>query len=323
MSDQERVLTRENEAGGSPPPSIPAAPRPSADTGMSIRPPDRPCNNCCLSFQDAEIDIFEVKPIVALKMLCSFIEHLVSITGDIPPAPPVSLFSTPILTRTAAKSDENINSADHTDHDDEAEIRDVPARSKTPIGSPEAHPTEPLHIIGLNAEPLHLQNGAVSRKFYSKKPPPIPLEEYLIRLHRYCPMSTAVYLATALYVHRLAIVERIIHVTARNVHRLLLAGLRVSMKALEDLSYPHRRFAKVGGVSESELGKLEISFCFLTNFELRVSQEMLHDQAVAMRASKLQSLPRSYHPVLPIRGVTPRRKAPLEYPADLSASVAG
>ena len=323
MSDQESVLRESDECDGSPPPPLPAAPRPSADIGMSVDVADRPSDDGSSSFEDAEIDIFEVKPITALKMLCSFIEYLVSVTGDVPPMPPVSPPSTPILTRNIPEPDEKTGSTNQTDHDDEAEIKDVPARSKTPIGSPEAHPTEPLHIIGLNAEPLHLQHGAVTRKFYSKKPPPIPLDEYLVRLHRYCPMSTAVYLATALYVHRLAVVERIIHVTARNVHRLLLAGLRVSMKALEDLSYPHQRFAKVGGVSESELGKLEISFCFLTNFEFRVNQEMLHDQAVAMRAAKICRLPTSYHPVLAIRGVTSRRKTPLEYPAEMSASVAG
>ena len=55
------------------------------------------------------------------------------------------------------------------------------------------------------------------------------------------------------------------------------------MKALEDLSYPHRRFAKVGGVGESELGRLEVSFCFLANFELRVDEGMLWRQATAMR----------------------------------------
>lgn len=55
------------------------------------------------------------------------------------------------------------------------------------------------------------------------------------------------------------------------------------MKALEDLSYPHRRFAKVGGVTEVELGRLEISFCFLTNFELRVTREVLDRYAVELR----------------------------------------
>lgn len=91
-------------------------------------------------------------------------------------------------------------------------------------------------------------------------------------------MSTAVYLAASLYIHRLAIIERAIVVTKRNAHRLLLAGIRVAMKALEDLSYPHTKFAKVGGVSETELARLEISFCFLVGFELRVDEEALREQ---------------------------------------------
>lgn len=113
-------------------------------------------------------------------------------------------------------------------------------------------------------------------------------------------MSTAVYLATSLYIHRLAVVEKILPVTARNAHRLLLAGLRVAMKVLEDLSYPHSRFAKVGGVSEAELGRLEISFCFVTNFELIVTEEMLLNHVMAFRDGKFpHALPLAFQPRLP------------------------
>ena len=154
---------------------------------------------------------------------------------------------------------------------------------KTPLGSPEIVPKEPYIIIGANAEPVNLQHSAITRKFYSKQPPPISLEDYLMRIHRFCPMSTAVYLATSVYIHRLAVEERTIPVTRRNSHRLLLAGLRVAMKALEDQSYPHRRFSKVGGVSESELARLEISFCFLTNFDLRTTKEILSKHALNLK----------------------------------------
>ncbi|KAK4118148.1 cyclin-domain-containing protein [Parathielavia appendiculata] len=136
------------------------------------------------------------------------------------------------------------------------------------VGSPQ--PLSPYIIVGENSQPLNLQHSAITRKFYCRVPPPISVTDYLLRIHRYCPMSTAVYLAASLYIHRLAVLERAIVVTRRNVHRLLLAGLRVAMKALEDLSYPHARFARVGGISEKELARLEISFCFLTGFELAV-----------------------------------------------------
>ena len=152
-----------------------------------------------------------------------------------------------------------------------------------------------------DVQPLYTQQGAVARKFYSKKPPPIPVDEYLLRLHRYCPMSTAVYLATSLYIYKLAAVDKMLPVTARNAHRLVLSGLRVAMKALEDLSYPHSRFAKVGGVTEPELARLEVSFCFVTDFNLRVTSEMLLDHVKTARDSiSLSKVPESFQPKLPL-----------------------
>ncbi|KAL2150560.1 hypothetical protein VTH82DRAFT_7123 [Thermothelomyces myriococcoides] len=138
-----------------------------------------------------------------------------------------------------------------------------------------SQPLAPYIIVGENSQPLNQQHSAITRKFYCRVPPPISITDYLLRVHRFCPMSTGVYLATSLYIHRLAVLERAIVVTKRNAHRLLLAGLRVAMKALEDLSYPHKRFARVGGVSERELARLEISFCFLTGFELAVNVHLL------------------------------------------------
>lgn len=304
---------------GSPHPELPAPPQPSTDRGVA--PTVARAGEAEDSIPiDGEIDIFHLSPVAALKMLCSNIEALVCMTGDIPPTPPISQGTTPNLQMMQAekesvarhKADWARGQPRQHRYSDAAEDIDGVLLKKTPIGSPEAAASEPLHIIGSNMEALNIQHGAITRKFYSKKPPPIPLEEYLLRLHRYCPMSTAVYIATSLYIHKLAVIERIIPVTGRNVHRLLLAGLRVAMKALEDLSYPHRRFAKVGGVSESELGRLEVSFCFLTNFELKVDETMLSRQATAIRdGESLYSygLRAGFQPKLPALGE--KRKAPI------------
>lgn len=128
------------------------------------------------------------------------------------------------------------------------------------------------------------QHGAITRKFYSKLDPPISIAAYLARLHQFCPSSAAVYIAASLYIHRLAVEQRAIPVTRRNVHRLVLAGLRVATKALEDLAYPHRRVARVGGVSEAELARLEISFCFLAGFEVVVGEEPLSSHWEMLRS---------------------------------------
>ncbi|EPE10455.1 cyclin-dependent protein kinase complex component [Ophiostoma piceae UAMH 11346] len=147
-------------------------------------------------------------------------------------------------------------------------------------------PAEPYIVIGANSQPLNLQHSAITRKFYSKKAPPISISEYLLRLHRFCPMSTGVYLATSLYIYRLAVAEKAIAVTRRNVHRLLLAGLRVAMKALEDLSYKHNKIALVGGVTEAELSRLEINFCFLAGFELSVCADDMQQHWMLMKSGR-------------------------------------
>ncbi|KAE8412063.1 cyclin-domain-containing protein [Aspergillus pseudocaelatus] len=162
---------------------------------------------------------------------------------------------------------------------DRAQGDSVSSGEATPVSGTEIH----CCPAGYNDAGRDLiQLGILSKRFLSRRVPSITLKDYLLRLHRYCPMSTAVYLATSMYLTRMVTVERTISLNHRNMHRLVLAGLRVAMKALEDLSYPHSRIAKVGGVTERELSKLEISFCFLADFELRVDVSMLTNHARAL-----------------------------------------
>ncbi|KAL1967785.1 hypothetical protein VTN77DRAFT_2474 [Rasamsonia byssochlamydoides] len=207
--------------------------------------------------------VFDILPMEALKMFSAHLSNLVKITGDVSPT---------ALTAPASSSSEQLESVDGKEN----------VTSKV----------TKLHWSGAESVSdgaTTVQQNVLVKRFYSKKAPPISLEDYLLRLHKYCPMSTAVYLATSLYITRMALVEKIILVTPRNVHRLVLAGLRVAMKALEDLSYPHSRFARVGGVTERELTRLEITFCFLTDFELRVDAHMLMCEAKFLRNNGLMS----------------------------------
>ena len=272
-----------------PIPPVPRPPNPSADAGIApavgLQSPEP------LSFHESDVlDVFKLKSLVALKMLCKSIEALMRHSSDTPPILPITQTSIPSLGFMHARKENFILHNGEVGVQKESSGReDEHGKDKIPIDSPEAHPNEPLHIIGACVESLSLQYNDIARKFYSKKPPPIGLEEYLSRLHKFCPMSTAVYLATSVYIYRLAMVETTMPITSRNVHRLVLAGLRVAMKALEDQSYPHQRFAKVGGVSEPELTRLEISFCFVTNFELKVDAEMLLEHVKRISKDKLPS----------------------------------
>lgn len=241
-----------------------------------------------------------------MKMLSRAVVALASVTGDIPPTPPVSRPGTPRaspLPKSVGVSRSSSRSATPVPSDD---LRG-PRYRGIDMGSPEAHHHEPsARDVGEDAEPVHVQQIAIARKFYSRKPPPITALDYLMRLQRYCPMSTAVYLAAASYIYKLAVEDKVVPVTGRTIHRLLLGTLRVAMKALEDLRYPQARFAGVGGVRESELQKLEISVCYLMDFELQVSPESLYRNTLRLQQAAVQAaafnnakLPQSFRPAMP------------------------
>ncbi|KAM0268710.1 hypothetical protein ACHAQH_009916 [Verticillium albo-atrum] len=317
------------DSGSSDVPELPPPPNPASDPSLLTgehdddKPPSPPL---------LHDDIFKISPRAAMKLLGSGVEALARITGDIPPTPPPTSPTLPHMRGIQFEKDSIIRSNSEKNllrMRQQAEAAALAARdaggSNTstpqpidgvhlrPSSTPSPHGQqqhEPYIIIGENSQPLNLQHGAITRKFYSKKPPPISIEDYLARLHRFCPMSTAVYLATSLYIHRLAVDERAIPVTRRNCHRLVLAGLRVAMKALEDLSYAHGKMAKVGGVSEVELARLEISFCFLANFELVVREDALQKHADVLREGKSFNVLRQGVPTL-----TLNRKARERMPA--------
>ncbi|KAK8159854.1 cyclin-domain-containing protein [Phyllosticta citrichinensis] len=285
---------------------LPAPPNPSSDAGVipKISTPDR---NAPSPPAEAAWDPATMRPETAMKMLCRAVMALASVAGDIPPTPPISLPGTPrrvSMETPGTRSRSNSRPATPVPSDD---LR-APTFRGIEIGSPEAHAHEPsARDVGHGAEPVHKQQSAIARKFFSKSPPPIALHEYLVRLQRYCPMSTAVYLAAGAYILKLAVEDRVVPLTSRTVHRLVLGTLRVAMKALEDLRYPQQRFAGVGGVRETELHKLEISVCYLLDFELQVTQESLYMKTMALQQAGLQAaavqskLPATFRPRLPVR----------------------
>ncbi|OTB08535.1 hypothetical protein M426DRAFT_185595 [Hypoxylon sp. CI-4A] len=288
-SQQDQEMEKDKTTPTTPPPP----PIPSADPKLLGQARTPPPLHAAPS--PSSHDLFRLSPIAALKLLGAGIEALVRITGDIPPTPPPTSPTLPNMRGMQREKAELVRSLserslarlrEHAEAQAQTKVAGQVTSSQpidgvhlrqTPTLSPPKNTPEPYIVIGANSQPINLQHSAITRKFFSKQPPPISIEDYLLRIHRFCPMSTAVYLATSFYIFRLAVEEQAIPVTRRNCHRLLLAGLRVAMKALEDLSYPHAKIARVGGVSEAELARLEISFCFLTGFELAIGEDTLRN----------------------------------------------
>lgn len=234
-------------------------------------------------------DVFNLPAVEALRLMARSIEVLVSFTGDIPPTPPLSQPTSPAL---SAVSDKGLQTPSASPNMDASTLN-----TGFSFGSESSCDLDGVKVKKHSSKLIQeeegkfiaagvdnaIQHGAITRKFWSKSVPEIPIEDYIFRIHRFCPMSTAVYIAASVYLHRLAVVDRILPITRYNVHRLVLASLRVASKACEDLSHSHKRFAKVGGLSENELSRLEVSFCFLVNFELQISKSVMDRQVAALR----------------------------------------
>jgi len=245
------------DAARTPPP--PPEPRATDATIQSVDPSFNGRSDEPLDLHGEQWDITTVSALGALRMLIGALQTLADAMGDVPPTPPVSRPTTP-------------------KHDEE---RDNPQRTPSPetsmhVGSPEAHPHEPITVQhGVNAEDPTFQRIAIARRFFSKVAPPFTLSEYLLRMHHWCPHSPGVYMTAAVYCHRLCVADFMVPATSRTIHRLSLAAIRIAAKATEDNKWAQDRVAKVGGVSRTQLMNLEVTLCFLLNFELGVDAKVL------------------------------------------------
>jgi hypothetical protein len=113
------------------------------------------------------------------------------------------------------------------------------------------------------------------KRFYLKKDPGLSATAYLERINQYCKLSTAVYLAATHYLYKLIVEWESLKLSNLNVHRLLIAALRVSCKTLEDINHRQAFIARIGGVNTGDLLGLEIAFLFLLKFDCQVDQGIL------------------------------------------------
>jgi len=279
----------------------PSAPNPAGDAGVLPE-------FSGLTLQDApsppadenELDVMRMERETAMKIVQRAVLALANATGDIPATPPIS--------RTNSSSvRENFPMSGHGH-------RRTASRPATPIPAEkektqrvELDPAEASHDeptigdVGAGAQPESVQRANMARKFFSKTVPRVSIEDYVNRIQQYCPLSTGVWLAAGSYILRLCVVDKIVPLTHRTMHRLVLASLVVAMKALEDHRWPQKRFAGVGGVDEQALSRLELGVEFLLKFDLQITTpEKLKELTVALQkaaqaATLTTKLPSSFN----------------------------
>ncbi|CAO2652833.1 Nn.00g022440.m01.CDS01 [Neocucurbitaria sp. VM-36] len=261
----------------------PSAPNPAGDAGvlpefgsLSLQDAPSPPPN------DEDLDVLSMSRETAMKLIVRSVVAIANAAGDVPATPPLSRPGTP-----GGKENHLLRSHRRTAS---RPATPIPVEKEnhppTELAPPEAGHDEPvtIHDIGAGAQPEAVQRANMARKFFSKSVPKVGVEEYMNRIQKYCPLSTAVWLAAGSYMLRLCVIDRSVPLTYRTMHRLVLACALVAMKALEDHRWPQKRFAAVGGVDEASLSRLELCVEFLLSFDVQIfTPEKLKDLTVQLQ----------------------------------------
>ncbi|KAL8511159.1 hypothetical protein ACS0TY_017835 [Phlomoides rotata] len=114
-------------------------------------------------------------------------------------------------------------------------------------------------------------DGKSLSTFHGVRAPAISLEKYVERMYKYTSCSPSCFVVAFVYIDRLVHKYPDSLVVSLNVHRLLVTSVMVASKILDDTHYNNAFYARVGGVSNEELNKLELELLFLLDFEVYVS----------------------------------------------------
>lgn len=132
-----------------------------------------------------------------------------------------------------------------------------------------------MELIQLNDKiPLH--QGRLTR-FHSRSPPRISVHDYLQRLTTHATLSPPILLSMVYYIDRLCALYPAFTVSSLTIHRFLISSATVASKGLSDSFWTNKTYARVGGISMTELALLELEF--LTRVEWRIvpQPEVLED----------------------------------------------
>lgn len=143
----------------------------------------------------------------------------------------------------------------------------------------------------------HMVNSNNFHTFRMKNTPSISYHDLLQRIQSKCMFGSIIYL-TATYLLQILLLRRsqlegtlrCKHVLHHDeIHRMLIATIRVGAKLTEDFVHSHQYFCKVCGISKKLLSKLEVSLLVC----LKQNRLMITSERMAASVNILEELRRS------------------------------
>ena len=139
-------------------------------------------------------------------------------------------------------------------------------------------------------------------QFDGRKIPKIALSEYISRLTFYLgniaqtekkglrdpdahsDLAIRYLIATIIYMDRLR--SKGLVVTPLNIHRLLITGVLLASKTLDDLQPGLTYFADLGGLSAAELGSLEVTMLDLLDWKTTIEPKVFRNRYASLLGAR-------------------------------------
>ncbi|KAL6330183.1 hypothetical protein AAG906_040104 [Vitis piasezkii] len=139
---------------------------------------------------------------------------------------------------------------------------------------------------GLVGESIGLMGKSLN-VFHGVRAPSISIPKYLERIYKYTNCSPSCFVVGYVYIDRLVHKHPDSLVISLNVHRLLVTSVMVASKMLDDVHYNNAFYARVGGVSNAELNRLELELLFMLDFGVVVSSRVFESYCLYLEKEML------------------------------------
>ncbi|XP_039018078.1 cyclin-U1-1-like [Hibiscus syriacus] len=113
--------------------------------------------------------------------------------------------------------------------------------------------------------------GKGLKAFHGVRAPNISIPKYLERIYKYTDCSPSCFVVAYVYIDRLLHKAPDSLIVFMNVHRLLVTSIMVASKMNDDSHYNNAFYARVGGLRNAEVNRLELELLFLLDFGVTVS----------------------------------------------------
>ena len=109
--------------------------------------------------------------------------------------------------------------------------------------------------------------------FYPPNIPLISIKDYLQHIYKYTKINASTIVIILIYIDRICNITKC-KPSYYIIHKLILGAMMLAIKYNEDEFYSLKYYAKIGGVSLSEITNLEYNFLSLIDFNLYIKQDL-------------------------------------------------